>query len=396
MVVNLGATAIATTTLATNFDGNFLSRGLTSVASGKAAYLFATDAATNSAVVASFSNIENVNGSEGADYIVGSVDANVINGDAGADYIDGGAGNDTINGGAGADNILGGTGDDSITGGAGADTINAGAGTNTVTDAGDGADVITHNTASSTVAITVTGTGTVTLTATQAGASATGADGGIRTVNASTSTAAVSLTGGDGADVLTGGSGADTLIGGAGADTITTGAGADTVTGGAGIDTITFGDGVDTLVLTGITAAANRDVVTGFTAGTDKITTDISGAASAKYAEVTISSNAVAIASGKITEITTTLSESLATATDGTELIAALTAANINTAVTLTNAASGTAPGLIVAYQGGKAYLYAFANAATDGLVASEIALVGVFNGITAAAFGAGDFGLTS
>ena len=50
----------------------------------------------------------------------------------------------------------------------------------------------------------------------------------------------------------------------------------------------------------------------------------------------------------------------------------------------------------MVAYQGGNAYLYYFSNTDTDGIVASEVALVGVLNTITANALSAADFGLTS
>jgi hypothetical protein len=200
-------------------------------------------------------------------------------------------------------------------------------------------------------------------------------------------------------DVINGGAGADTLNGGAGADTIATNGGADSVTGGAGIDSITFGAGVDTLILSSITAAADRDIVTGFTAASDKITTNVTGAASAKYdtEQAALSSNAITAVKGKITEITIDfLTNDLSTSTDGTALIAALTAVNSGTAATITQTHASDAQGYLLAYQGGNAYLYYYSNTATTGIAAAEIALVGVLNSVTANALGAANFGLTS
>lgn len=207
---------------------------------------------------------------------------------AGDDRITTGAGADTVVGGAGNDRISTGAGNDTITGGAGADVINAGGGTNTITDAGVGADVITHNTAGATVVATATGTGTITLTASQTGATVTAAGVAV-TVNASTSTAAVTLTktgdgtevatftGGSGNDTITGGAGADTIIGGAGDDTITGGLGADTIDGGAGSDTIVFvtnADGAAAVTTTDVNSA-DDDFAAVAGIDTDDITFDI-------------------------------------------------------------------------------------------------------------------------
>ena len=75
-----------------------------------------------------------------------------------------------------------------------------------------------------------------------------------------------SITGTAGADTITSGDGADTILGGTGADSIVAGGGNDVVTGGAGIDTINIGTGT---AHHPTATAANRDVVTGFTVGTD-------------------------------------------------------------------------------------------------------------------------------
>lgn len=104
-VINLGSTAInGTTVYATT--GKYVAQSLTSIASGTAAYNFASDAATNSAVVKTIANIENITGSSGNDYIVGTAGDNVITGGAGADYITGGAGADTFVMASGAADVI--------------------------------------------------------------------------------------------------------------------------------------------------------------------------------------------------------------------------------------------------------------------------------------------------
>ena len=95
IVINLGSTAITNASVIAN-SGNFLSSGLTTVESGKTAYLFAASASTNTTVQATISGIENVVGTTGIDYIVGSAAANSITGGTGADFMTGGAGADTF------------------------------------------------------------------------------------------------------------------------------------------------------------------------------------------------------------------------------------------------------------------------------------------------------------
>jgi len=166
-------------------------------------------------------------------------------------------------GGDGDDVLTGGSGNDVISGGAGADVINAGAGDNRIGGAGNGADVIIHD-SEGTVFINVNGTDTVTLTASRAGATASGLMGASRTINASTSTADVTLISGNGADVLTGGSGNDSIDGGGGNDTIFGGAGNDTITGGLGADIINAGPGANVIT----DAGWGSDVITHDSVGT--------------------------------------------------------------------------------------------------------------------------------
>jgi len=238
-------------------------------------------------------------------------------------------------------------------------------------------------------------------------------------------TKANTLTGGDGGDAITGGAGIDTIVANGGADTIIGGGGADVITGGTGVDTIDVGAGVagDTIVL-GATAAvliaANRDVVTNFAAGatlTDVIRTTIAtfdaqntsqdGAADFAAVTVGLTAGAQAYVSGvdietvSVIEIETTLSSNgnlaLTTAEglNGTELLKALSSTTTAaTNITVTNATAGGLAGFyIAAYQNGNAYIYYATATGGDALfIASEIALVGVLNGVTANALVAGNF----
>jgi serralysin len=68
-------------------------------------------------------NVENVDGSNTMDQIIGSDGDNVLAGNGGIDRIYGGGGNDTLNGGDGIDRLVGGAGNDVLTGGADDDTF---------------------------------------------------------------------------------------------------------------------------------------------------------------------------------------------------------------------------------------------------------------------------------
>ena len=213
------------------------------------------------------------------------------------------------------------------------------------------------------------------------------------------------------ADVINTGVGADTITGNAGDDNINSGAGGDTVTGGAGVDTINLGagDGVaDTVVLTGIVAVANRDVVSSFVTGTDKITvsaaqTTLETAAGA--APVSFLSTTAAAAGGgtytpsaaaatadvlRLTVSAVTANGDLSAATDGTQLLRALTEATV-TGDTYTGIVTANADiGYIMTTQAGTTYLYYYAETGNNALIgAAEIHLVGTFVGVTVAI---GDF----
>jgi Ca2+-binding RTX toxin-like protein len=84
------------------------------------------------------SDIENLIGGDGADFLRGNSGANIIHGGAGADTIEGGAGNDSLYGDAGDDIIYGGAGNDMMIGGSGNDHLYGGDGDDFI-DSTDGA-----------------------------------------------------------------------------------------------------------------------------------------------------------------------------------------------------------------------------------------------------------------
>ena len=83
-------------------------------AAGTMGTLFNDTLSTNNAAITTFSEIEHVVGSGGADYILGS---------SGNDTIDGGAGNDYMSGGDGDDTFFAANGDVGVEGGNGVDTM---------------------------------------------------------------------------------------------------------------------------------------------------------------------------------------------------------------------------------------------------------------------------------
>jgi Ca2+-binding RTX toxin-like protein len=77
-------------------------------------------------------NIEDVVGTDFADYIVGDGADNQLNGGGGDDTLIGGAGNNNLNGDGGSDQLLGGSQDDWMVGGAGNDHFEGGTGWNNI------------------------------------------------------------------------------------------------------------------------------------------------------------------------------------------------------------------------------------------------------------------------
>ncbi|ONG43954.1 hypothetical protein BKE38_28580, partial [Pseudoroseomonas deserti] len=92
---------------------------------GVTADLSGARAGTGEALGDQFFQVENLEGSNQADFLYGNALANVLSGGLGDDKLFGGAGNDRLVGGAGADDLTGGTGADTFvfTKGDGADKI---------------------------------------------------------------------------------------------------------------------------------------------------------------------------------------------------------------------------------------------------------------------------------
>jgi len=131
----------------------------------------------------------------------------------------------------------------------------------TVTDNHTGAGAVTLDLSASTGAVTYTGglaTGATTLVM--------GNGANVVTANSATTVGNFTVTGGSGADSITGGFGADNFAGGSGADTLIGGEGADTLSGGSGNDSISGGAGVDQL-----STDSGADTIDGG-AGTDVLT----------------------------------------------------------------------------------------------------------------------------
>jgi S-layer protein len=95
VVINLSDAALTQSGVFTA-TGAYLTTTAPTVAANTSTYLFSTESSTNASVIDTLANINNVTGTNLADYIVGSATANTITGGAGADVLTGGAGADTF------------------------------------------------------------------------------------------------------------------------------------------------------------------------------------------------------------------------------------------------------------------------------------------------------------
>ena len=374
----------------------------------------------------------------------------VASGVGGIATITTGSGKDTVTGSAHADAINTGEGVDTINIGAGADVVNAGGGDDVfvtanggftataalVLDGGAGTDVIKIGTDASSGSgflgvdfdeagvnllniegITFTGTGSSASSVMFSGAQLSGrsmAITGSESVNTLTVNAAlgssVDLSGltfttwtngaGSGNDVLN-------LVGSTGGETLRGSVKNDVITGGEGRDTIDLSDGgADTVVMTGIVAAANRDVITGFTVGTGTgaDTVRLADAATTKshtgasFIEVVALAPSAALTFGTdnadILEFSFNLAgdggtNDLDNFTNGTGLLNSL-------GQNLLVKSDGN-DGFVIAYQGGNAYLYHIdegTDSDSGAVQAAEIALIGVFNNIAVGGFVSQNFSM--
>ena len=102
----------------------------------------ATGGTAGDALGDSFVGVENIEGSEFGDLIVGDAGTNRLDGNDGNDFLKGAGGADTLSGGSDNDNLQGGDGNDRLLGGSGDDTMIGGNGDDVyvVSDAGDTID----------------------------------------------------------------------------------------------------------------------------------------------------------------------------------------------------------------------------------------------------------------
>ena len=152
----------------------------------------------------------------------------------------------TLIGNAGANTLTGGSGNDTLQGGAGNDPLIGGA----------GVDIADYSTATTAITVSLA----VTIAQNTGGAGSDTLSGIEGLVGG---TAADSLTGNDSDNLIWGKAGNDTLVGAGGADQLRGGDGLDTLSGGAGTDWFIFD--------TAPNATTNRDTITDFVSGTDKL-----------------------------------------------------------------------------------------------------------------------------
>ncbi|QIP09812.1 cadherin-like domain-containing protein [Bradyrhizobium symbiodeficiens] len=209
------------------------------------------DAGPGNDIVYGRESADTIYGGEGNDRLVGGADDDILFGGPGNDVIFGGAGNDTLFGEAGDDTfygedgndlMLGGEGDDFASGGQGNDTVLGGPGNDTL-HGDDGNDRIEGEQGDDHI------------------------DGGAGNDVLLGGAGNDCIAGGAGDDTIHGEEGNDRIDGGAGNDTVCGDAGDDHIAGGAGDDTLKGGDGDDHL-----DGGAGEDVLAGG-AGNDFIDT---------------------------------------------------------------------------------------------------------------------------
>ncbi|MFC4166480.1 S8 family serine peptidase [Teichococcus aestuarii] len=202
-------------------------------------------------VLAPGTRIENADGGDGGDTLIGNAAANRLDGHRGNDTLRGMAGDDTLIGGEGEDRLDGGSGNDLMAGGAGNDTY-------IVDSTGDRIEERT-------------GEGLDTVEASVSHVLSAGVEWlrlmGAERLNGTGNAGENVLIGNEANNVLDGGAGDDWLLGRGGDDTLIGGAGNDRLDGGAGRNRLAGGPGDDLYLI----AAAGNEVVEKAGEGTDTV-----------------------------------------------------------------------------------------------------------------------------
>ncbi len=184
-------------------------------------------------------------GTNGADSLLGGDGGDTLIGFSGSDTLIGGLGNDSLSGGGGQDILEGDEGNDTLSGGGGNDTVEGGIGDDLLSGEGN-ADILNGGSGDDTLS---GGSGSDTL------------EGGIGNDLLNGGGGQDLLDGGSGDDTLNGGGGQDLLDGGIDDDLLNGGNANDTLIGGLGNDTLTGAGGIDTFVLE---AGGGSDIITDF------------------------------------------------------------------------------------------------------------------------------------
>lgn len=208
--------------------------------------LYLGSTATFGAGLDTFISIENVQGTNFADYILGDAGANSLQGLGNNDRLEGREGNDVLDGGAGDDLMFGGAGNDLLAGGDGNDTIS-------YADAGSAVNV----------ALFLGGTNTF----------GAGSDAFTSVENVVGSAFGDHLLGDAAANRLQGFDGNDQLEGLQAADLLEGNEGNDVLIGGEGADLLLGGNGADRFLYTGAadSISAARDQIFDFNVAVDLI-----------------------------------------------------------------------------------------------------------------------------
>ncbi len=194
----------------------------------------------------------------------------------------------TLTGSALNDSLTGGDGNDVLIGGAGTDVMNGGNGSDIyvfsliaehpaaeVADTGTfGIDELRFTSTTATTLSLYAGDTGLELVTIGTGTAAAAVTTGTTAINVDASwvTNGLTMQGNDGANTLTGTAYNDIILGGGGNDILLGGAGNDVLKGGLGNDTLTGGSGSDFFVFdTTPNASTNKDTLTDFTTGVDKI-----------------------------------------------------------------------------------------------------------------------------